>query len=47
MSFAAERPRVSIWHSIVAARRVADAPILESVVQSRGVILDELAARAD
>jgi CHAT domain-containing protein/tetratricopeptide (TPR) repeat protein len=48
MLFAVERPRgLDLALSIVAAGRVADAsPIFESVVQSRGVILDELAARA-
>jgi CHAT domain-containing protein len=48
MSFAAERPRgLDLALSIVAAGDVADAsPIFESVIQSRGVILDELAARA-
>jgi CHAT domain-containing protein/tetratricopeptide (TPR) repeat protein len=48
LSYAAKRPRgLDLALSIAAAGQVADAsPVVDSVVQSRAVILDELAARA-
>ena len=48
MAYAAKRPKgLDLALSVIAAGGVADAsPVFESVVQSRGVILDELAARA-
>jgi len=48
LAYAAKRPRgLDLALSIAAAGQVADAsPLIDSVIQSRGVILDELAARA-
>ena len=48
MTYAAKRPKgLDLALSIIAAGSAADpSPVFEAVIQSRGVILDELAARA-